>query len=56
MILPAQICASYRFRRDLVEAAKVPGMLGRARLVTQDESLARVSLSNHLQYVFQGKG
>ena len=33
-----QICASYKIRRDLVEAAKVPGILGRARLLTNREA------------------
>ncbi|KAK9813578.1 hypothetical protein WJX73_008249 [Symbiochloris irregularis] len=42
-----QICASYKIRRDLLEAAKVPGILGRARLLTTRESstqTARVSV------------
>ena len=36
-----QICASYAHRRDLTAAAKVPGLLGRARPLTQAEACAQ---------------
>ena len=38
-----QVYASYKYRRDLVEAVKLPGMLGRSRPLTSSEADAQVA-------------
>ena len=46
----SQVCASYTLRRDLAEAVKVPGILGRSRPLSPEEALGRVrcaALSSH---------
>ena len=43
MLPLVQIYASYKYRRDLVEAVKLPGMLGRSRAVTSSEADAQVA-------------
>ncbi len=42
---PVQVYASYKYRRDLVEAAKVPGLLGRSRMLHTFEAHAQVRAS-----------
>ena len=36
------MCASYTLRRDLTDALKVPGILGRSRPLRPEEALGRV--------------
>ena len=47
---PVQVCASYKYRMDLSSAARVPGLLGRARLLTRSEACSRVRLQLRLHW------
>ena len=50
---PVQVCASYKYRMDLSSAAKVPGLLGRGRLLTRSEACSRVWLRLRLCWHFK---
>ena len=43
----AQVYASYKYRRDLVEATKAFGMLGRSKALTYSQAIAKVLLLRH---------
>ena len=40
----SQVYASYKYRRDLVEATKAFGMLGRSKALTHSQAVAKVLL------------
>lgn len=50
-----QVYASYRYRRDLADAAKISGVFGRSRILKRDEAIQQeVSMhaSHHTPLLF----
>ncbi len=46
MYLLLQVYASYRYRRDLADAAKISGVFGRSRILKREEAIKqKVSMS-----------